>query len=186
MTQKGKWYPRKTTEEERFWAKVDKTETCWMWTASKDRRGYGKFCVQRKIVPAHRYAYSLAHGAIPHGLFVCHKCDVPSCVNLEHLWLGSPSDNTADMIKKNRHGAHMKPRAGTHCKKGHEYSVVGVVFRKNTVVDSNGVSVTRVYRVCRQCRKDGEKRRRVTPERLERFRKYQREYQKRARHSRAK
>jgi hypothetical protein len=172
------------SEEERFWEKVNKTETCWIWTANKSKLGYGKFSVQGKSVPAHRYAYSLVHGSIPHGLFVCHKCDVPSCINPEHLWLGSPSDNTADMVAKNRHGTHMKP--GTHCRNGHEYDVVGVLVQNKTVKGTKGLPVTREYRSCRKCRKDAEKRRRDIPERLDAYRKYQREYQKLSRRSRAK
>lgn len=167
MARNAKWYPRKTTEEERFWAKVDKTETCWLWTAGKDRRGYGKFKSQGKTVRAHRYSYMLVNGSIPNGLFVCHECDVPGCVNPQHLWLGPPSSNTRDMVLKNRHGAHMKP--GTHCRNGHEYAVVGTFIHKGK----------REKRQCKECRRNAEKRRRSTPEKLDAYRKYQREYKKR-------
>ena len=154
---------------ERFMAKVDKTDSCWVWAGAKTKRGYGKFGVRGKTVSAHRYAYLLLSGPISDGLLVCHGCDRPSCVNPEHLWLGTPSENTSDMVSKNRHGAHMKP--GTHCRNGHEYSVVGTFIH-------NG---KRPKRQCGECRRNQEKHRRSTPEKLDAYRKYQREYQKRAR-----
>lgn len=154
--------------------KVDKTETCWLWTAGKDKRGYGKFSAQGKTVRAHRYAYVLFNGPIPSELFVCHKCDVPGCVSPQHLWLDNPSGNTRDMVSKNRHGAHMK--AGTHCRKGHDYAVVGTfVYNGKTP-----------KRECKECKRNTEKRRRNTPEKLDTYRKYQREYQKRVRNSKKK
>ena len=173
MARHGKWHPRKTTEEERFWAKVDKTETCWMWTAGTNRFGYGKFSARGKTVGAHRYAYILFNGSIPSGLLVCHKCDVPGCVNPEHLRLDNSSGNTRDMVSKGRHGAHMK--AGTHCRKGHEYAVVGTFVYNGKFPK----------RHCKECKRSAEKRRRGTPEKLEAYRKYQREYQRRSRRSRA-
>lgn len=75
----------RATLEERFWAKVDKTETCWLWTASKDRTGYGKFGVGSGWEAARRVAYRLTVGPVPDGREIDHKCRIRACVNPGHL-----------------------------------------------------------------------------------------------------
>jgi len=69
---------------ERFWSKVEKTVSCWLWTAST-RRGYGQFVINNKPTPAHRFAYEQLVGDIPRGLQLDHLCRVRNCVNPEHL-----------------------------------------------------------------------------------------------------
>ena len=85
-----------------FWEKVKKTDTCWEWTAAKNEKGYGVFGIGKETDKAHRISYRLLVSEIPQGLFVCHKCDNPKCVNPDHLFLGTAQDNVKDMILKKR------------------------------------------------------------------------------------
>lgn len=71
--------------EVRFWTKVNKTETCWIWMGSKDWQGYGQFWIQKKLFPAHRWSYERLVGPIPVGLQIDHLCRTTSCVNPSHL-----------------------------------------------------------------------------------------------------
>lgn len=108
----------------RFWAKVDKSDGCWMWTAAKKQYGYGVFNAGGKFVLAHRFAYELLVGEIPNGLMCCHHCDTPSCVNPAHIFLGTNKDNAADRDKKNRLILPVESqfKCKPSCKYGHEYT----------------------------------------------------------------
>ena len=88
----------------RFWSKVDRCgpDDCWEWKAGKHRQGYGLLPYRRTHYHSHRVSWFLTFGAIPAGMFVCHHCDNPPCVNPSHLFLGTAKDNAQDMIKKGR------------------------------------------------------------------------------------
>jgi hypothetical protein len=75
---------------------------CWIWQASKDRDGYGKLRFEGKRIRAHRASFLVHNGEIPDNLCVLHKCDVPACINPDHLWLGTHADNSKDRHKKGR------------------------------------------------------------------------------------
>lgn len=75
---------------------------CWIWIASSRRRGYGIVSLNKKQWIASRLSYSLFKGEIPEGMFVCHHCDNPRCINPDHLFLGTAKDNGVDMANKGR------------------------------------------------------------------------------------
>lgn len=95
--------------EHKFWVKVKKDieEKCWIWMGYKDKLGYGQFQFRypvqvKRNLRAHRSSYELTYGSITEELFVCHKCDNPSCVNPHHLFLGTNYDNVMDRVQKDR------------------------------------------------------------------------------------
>lgn len=107
---------------ERFLAKIRIDESgCWIWTAGRNKLGYGRFGLpgQYKTVQAHRFAYEQFYGPIPEGMFVCHHCDNPPCVNPEHLFVGTHVDNMKDMWSKGR--GFNKNKLKTHCHRGHAF-----------------------------------------------------------------
>jgi hypothetical protein len=87
---------------ERFWDRVNKSDNCWVWTAGKTAAGYGCLRRKQKLLLAHRVSWEFANGPIPDGLEVLHKCDNPSCVRPDHLFLGTQTDNMNDMVSKGR------------------------------------------------------------------------------------
>lgn len=82
--------------------KVEKTDGCWLWTGRLTAKGYGDFSVKKKPVRAHRMSWNLFRGEIPLGMNVLHSCDNPTCVNPDHLFVGTQLANMHDMIAKGR------------------------------------------------------------------------------------
>ncbi len=111
---------------------------CWLWQGTKNKDGYGKIWVQetKSQSTAHRVSMMLFRDEIPTGKMVCHTCDIPSCVNPLHLYIGNGYTNQQDAVSRKRHRESRK----THCAKGHEYT------EKNTYLWNN-------TRHCISCRK---------------------------------
>ena len=86
----------------RFWSKVRKTDSCWVWQAAKSKAGYGYFRVGDKMQLAHRFVMGLPGAGVSPEICVCHHCDNPSCVRPDHLFLGTHADNVQDKIAKGR------------------------------------------------------------------------------------
>lgn len=89
---------------ERFWAQVEHTDSCWLWRGSRNSMGHGRM-FDKTIYAyrlAHRLSFEAFKGAIPEGLIVMHSCDVPACVNPDHLSVGTHGDNARDRNQKGR------------------------------------------------------------------------------------
>jgi DNA-binding CsgD family transcriptional regulator len=88
---------------ERFWSRVHKNRGCWIWSGSRNRRGYGTINYDgNRPALTHRVAWELTNGPIPEGMHVLHRCDNPACVRIDHLFLGTDLDNVRDMDRKGR------------------------------------------------------------------------------------
>lgn len=126
--------PRRHSLEELFWKKVEKTDTCWLWTGCLEVSGYGKAARNPAVgstQKAHRIAYVLVVGPIPEGLELDHLCEQPSCVNPDHLEPVTGAENH-----------RRKALRQTACANGHDYDFA------NTYVRANG------YRQCRACHRE--------------------------------
>lgn len=114
----------------RIIARIEKKRSgCWEWTGASDRRGYGRISLNKRCYLPHRVMWAHANGPIPLGMYVCHKCDNPRCVNPEHLFVGSAGDNQRDMARKGR----ARPWNGygnrTHCVNGHPFNKENTRYR---------------------------------------------------------
>ncbi len=147
---------------ERFWAKVDKTEDCWLWTASLNSGGYGQFRISQTDSPkrAHRISYELLVGPIPDDLCIDHLCRNRICVNPDHLEPVTTKENSRRGIGGKLGAARQV--AKTHCPHGHPYNA------ENTYTQPTKAGG--VNRICRTCKRESVARRRQDPAYRERER----------------
>lgn len=117
--------PLSAVDQARFWLRVNKTDTCWLWMGPDGRsRSYGRFSVRGRIYPAHRIAYELVVGQIPPGLPLDHLCRVPACVNPSHLEPVTHYENVMRGVSPFAARARQ-----THCKYGHELTEENITRR---------------------------------------------------------
>ena len=121
---------------------------CFLWLGPWNSNGYGVLYHKRRAYKAHRLAWEFAHGPIPEGNLVCHKCDNRACVADGHLFTGSVADNNLDKIQKGRHPGINK----TVCKYGHLLSGPNMALAPGKTPD-------RMRRWCRACKRESQLRR---------------------------
>jgi hypothetical protein len=133
---------------QRFWAKVDRRGDgeCWLWQGALNY-GYGVFKIGRANFRSNRIAYILAHGQIPDGLIVRHKCDVPACCNPDHLELGTFYENQQDCIVR---GRARQPR-GEECAQSKLTAELVISIRKNVASGRTHVQTASDFGVSKGC-----------------------------------
>jgi hypothetical protein len=148
----------KTTFEERFEAKVDRTggpDACHLWTAVKSGHGYGHISVKGKPYAAHRAAWELVNGPIPDGLLVRHSCHNRACVNPEHLSVGTHQDNADDKVRAGRQSRGYKLNGAANGNaKLNEDNIIAIRemrelgWTQKVIADLHGVAQETISHIC--------------------------------------
>ena len=119
---------------------------CILWTKYKNFKGYGVTCIKGKPRKVHRLEWEKHNGPIPVGMCVLHRCDVPACYNIDHLWLGTKADNNRDRHEKERTPfgeAHYKAKLTVE-KVGEIRKLLAQGIKTKTIAESFGLSVTTI------------------------------------------
>ncbi len=138
-----------TKELIRLKSKVNK-KGCWIWNGLKNENQYGHLKVNGKRKIASRASFEIFNGPIPKNMEVCHSCDVPSCVNPKHLWIGTRKENMADCAKKKRYIHYVCPEKITRGEK-HHFSKLN----ENKVRKIRSLYVPRKYSIYRLAKEFG-------------------------------
>lgn len=145
------------TTAESFWARVDRTGDCWIWTGGLTDKGYGSVGFQRhSSIGAHRVSWALTHGGALPDEWVLHHCDNPPCVRPSHLFLGDAVANNQDRQAKGRTRGFVTRTGSQH----HRYSVSPQVmaaartlraqgWTQQHIADETGVSRGHVAHITR-------------------------------------
>lgn len=133
------------SDVERFWAKVDKSggdDVCWPWMAYKDEYGYGRFGLHGTPIRAHRIAFFLSTDSVAEE--VCHHCDNPACVNPNHLFGGTHTDNMADKATKGRQFAKLTEATVREIRRLH---AAGAGYTQKILGEMFGVNRSQIRRI---------------------------------------
>lgn len=118
---------------------IDKKTGCWVWSGKRIKGKYGAVKSNGTAHVAHRLSYEMFVGPIPEGMLVCHHCDNPPCINPDHLFVGSHSDNMKDCFAKGRQSRRCIP--WDKCKNGHEMT-------------EENVYLSKTGRQCKKCKRE--------------------------------
>jgi hypothetical protein len=146
------------TIADRFWDKVEKTRSCWLWTGGRSGAdgGYGQMATQTGKAPklAHRVSWEINRGPIPRGKSICHRCDNTICVRPSHLFIGSQADNSHDMWRKGRGKPPPRLPGEASGKAKLTWANVRAIRRQRTggatlqaIGDKYGVTATQVWHI---------------------------------------
>lgn len=146
------YHQRFKTPQQKFDEKygVDDQTGCWNWKKTSGRR-YGNMHYDGTAQQAHRVSWQLHRGPIPDGLHVLHRCDNTKCVNPDHLFLGTRSDNMVDMVAKGRDGkaGRLKAGEGHHNAKLREVDVINIRAIAKHVPTATVTALANIYDISR-------------------------------------
>ena len=132
-------------------SKVDKSGDCWLWIASKDKDGYGQITVGGKVKKAHRLVVEMDGSDVPSGMCVLHHCDTPSCVRLDHLYIGTMADNVRDRDNRKRRAPPKGEKNGraklTRCDVYHIRRSYKKGWTQKMIADAFGVHNTTISNI---------------------------------------